>query len=134
MPVVVVEGELDAILLGQELAGLARVVTTGSASSRPATQDELRMLRCPACFVALDADKAGDRAAAEWPLLAARVRPPEGKDWTEAHLAGIDLRRWWVEQHFPAAFDAEERAAILEFDGGLDREEAESRAGCVLPF
>ena len=34
-PLVIVEGEFDALLLGQELAELAAVVTLGSASGRP---------------------------------------------------------------------------------------------------
>ena len=34
-PLVIVEGEFDALLLGQELRDLAAVVTLGSASSRP---------------------------------------------------------------------------------------------------
>lgn len=134
LPVVVVEGELDAVLLGQELAGLANVLTLGSSSSRPDGPVLASLAACHRWFVALDADKSGDRASADWEPRAIRVRPPAGKDWTEARLLGIDLRRWWVEQHFPAAFDAEERASILEFDGSLSREEAEEQAGCVVPF
>lgn len=128
MPLVACEGEFDALLLGQELAGLACVVTLGSASSRPEGSTWLALLRCPRWFVAHDADDAGDRAAAEWPARAVRVRPPAG-DWTEAHQAGIDLRRWWIEEAMPEAFDRQERAAILEFDGGLTREAAEHAAG-----
>src|SRR5262249_50095899 len=82
-PLVIVEGEFDALLLGQELADLA-VVTLGSSSSRPEGSTLLAMLRCPRWFVALDADRAGDDAAAEWPARAVRVRPPEPcKDWGE---------------------------------------------------
>jgi hypothetical protein len=128
-PLIAVEGEFDALLLGQELGELASVVTTGSTSSRPAGAVFAAALRCPRWFAAHDADDSGDRAAAEWPARAVRVRPPAGKDWTEAHRAGVDLGRWWVEGHLPEAFDREERAAILEFDGGLTREEAERAAG-----
>lgn len=132
MPLVVTEGEFDALLLGQELEGLASVITTGSASSRPEGSTYGAMLRCPRWYAAHDADEAGDRAAAEWPARAVRVRPPAGKDWTESDQAGIDLRRWWVEEHFPAVFDAEERAAIHEYDAGMTREAAERAAG-LLP-
>ena len=38
--------------------------------------------------------------------------PAPFKDWTEAHQAGIDLRRWWIENEFTDVFDREERAAI----------------------
>jgi len=92
-PLVVVEGEFDALLVGQEPADLAAVVTLGSASARPEGPTFLAMLPSPTWFVATDADEAGDKAASGWPARARRVRPPRGKDWTDAHLAGIKLRR-----------------------------------------
>jgi hypothetical protein len=96
-PLVIVEGEFDALLLGQALGELAAVMTLGSASSRPKGAIYLAMLRCPRWYVATDADPAGDKAASGWPEHAIRVRPPSGKDWTDAHKAGIDLRRWWID-------------------------------------
>ena len=55
------------------------------------------MLCAPVRFITLDADEAGDKAAAEWPARATRVRPPEGvKDWIAAAQAGIDLHCWWL--------------------------------------
>jgi hypothetical protein len=96
-PLIIGEGELDALLLGQELRDLAAVVTLGPSSNRPDAGVIGRMLCAPVRFIALDADKAGDKAAAEWPARATRVRPPEPfKDWTEAAQAGIDLRCWWL--------------------------------------
>ncbi len=127
---IVTEGEFDALLLGQELGELAAVVTLGSASTQPEGSTRLAMLRCPRWYVAHDADVAGDKAAAEWPARAIRVKPLDPhKDWTDAHQAGIDLRRWWVEEWLPEAFDREERAAILEFDAGMSRADAERLAG-----
>jgi DNA primase len=129
-PLVIVEGEFDALLLGQVLADLAAVITLGSASSRPERSTYLAMMRAPLWYVAHDADEAGDKAASGWPARAHRVRPPAPhKDWTDAHLAGIDLRRWWTENEFAEVFDREERAAIMEFDGGLTRVDAERLAG-----
>jgi hypothetical protein len=172
-PLVIAEGELDSLLLAQELEGLAAVVTLGSASSRPAGATFLAMLRCPAWFIALDADGAGDRAAAEWPARADRVRPPApDNDWTEAHQSGVALRRWWTDRlrgtEVPERstwdelaarrwgpgrtdtapgivtdrpvrpafrpdsaddYDRQERAAIMEHDGGLTWEAAERAAG-----
>jgi DNA primase len=113
-PLAIVEGEFDALLLGQELADLAAVVTLGSASSRPEGSTYLAMLAAPTWYLAHDADDAGDKAASGWPSRAIRVRPPRGKDWTEAHLAAIDLRRWWIENEFTDVFDREERLAIQE--------------------
>jgi hypothetical protein len=133
MPLVIAEGEFDAMLLGQELADLASVITTGS-SSTPIDPSMLpALLRCPRWYAAHDADDAGDRAAAEWPARAVRVRPPieppAGKDWSDAWKAGIEPRRWWVEEVLTDGFDREERAAIAEYCGGLPRGEAERLAG-----
>jgi hypothetical protein len=127
-PLIVVEGEFDALLLAQELADLACVITTGSASNRLDPSTLAALLRCPRWYAAHDADEAGDRSAAEWPARAVRVRPPAGKDWTDAMQAGVDLRRWWIEEALADAFDREERAAIMEHGGGLTREAAECSA------
>jgi hypothetical protein len=117
-PLSITEGELDDLLLAQELGDLASVITLGSASIRPEGSTYLAMLRCPVWYLALDGDPAGDKAAGEWPARARRVRPPAGKDWTEAAQAGIDLRRWWIEEVFADRSEREERAAIREFDEG----------------
>jgi CHC2 zinc finger len=98
-PLVIVEGEFDALLLGQELAELAVVVTLGSASARPEGPTFMAMLPAPVWYIAADADQAGDRFASGWPARALRVRPPGAcKDWTEAHQAGVNLRRWWTDR------------------------------------
>ena len=95
-PLVVVEGEFDALLLGQELDGLASVVTLGSASARPDLRAFGVMQSAPRWFIATDADAAGDKAADAWPSRARRVRPPEPfKDWCEAKAGGAALARWW---------------------------------------
>jgi hypothetical protein len=98
-PLVIVEGEFDALLLGQTLGDLAGAVTLGSTSSKPDTAILMRLLAAAPWYIATDADGAGDRSASEWPERAIRVRPPAPcKDWTEAHVAGIDLRRWWNDR------------------------------------
>jgi hypothetical protein len=96
-PLIIVEGEFDALLLGQELRGLAVVVTLGSASSRPDPDILLELMPAAPWFLALDGDEAGDKAATDWPAAARRVLPPEPfKDWTEAAQAGVNLRCWWL--------------------------------------
>jgi hypothetical protein len=46
----------------------------------------------------MDADEAGERAAAAWPARVRRVRPPEGTgDWCEAHAR--DLLALWRVWH-----------------------------------
>ena len=98
-PLIVVEGELDALLLGQELTGLATVLTLGSASGRPDITLLSKFLGLSPWFVATDADSAGERAADHWPARARRVRPPSPfKDWTEAAQGGVILRRWWTDR------------------------------------
>ncbi len=99
-PLVVTEGELDALFLGQEVAGLACVITLGSASNKLTARLLTACLVCPSWFLATDNDPAGDRAAADWPARAVRGRPPSHhKDWTEARQAPhpINLRRWWSD-------------------------------------
>ncbi|MFI5455496.1 MAG: hypothetical protein ACHRXM_08595 [Isosphaerales bacterium] len=86
-------------LLAQALGDLAAVVTLGSASARPEAAILGRMLAAAPWYVATDADEAGDRFASEWPARAIRVRPPDPfKDWTEAAVDGINLRRWWTDR------------------------------------
>lgn len=97
-PLIVAEGEFDALCLGACLGELAGVVTLGSASARPNPRSLLPMLVSPQWFIATDADAAGDRAAESWRHLAERVRPPGPyKDWTEVLGGGINLARWWGE-------------------------------------
>jgi DNA primase len=139
-PLVLVEGEFDALLLGQELDPHAAVVTLGSASNRLDPSLSNRILSCPRWYLATDRDTAGHQAAARWPARAKRVLPPEPhKDWTEAFQAGVDLRRFWLRElgvdqrsravTSPIEFAREERAAIMEYDGGLTRRAAERAAG-----
>ncbi len=95
-PLVIVEGEFDALLLAQEIGHLAAVVTLGSASARPEPSILARMLAAAPWLVATDADEAGDKSAGGWPASSRRVRPPGSfKDWTEAKAGGVDLARWW---------------------------------------
>ena len=95
-PLVVVEGEFDALCLGEALGDLAAVVTLGSASARPEPAALGVMLAAPRWFIATDADPAGDKAADGWPARpGASGRPGPFKDWTEATAGGVDLARWW---------------------------------------
>jgi hypothetical protein len=107
MPLIIVEGELDCLLMAQELGELAAVVTLGSASARPEGDILRLMLAAPTWFIATDADEAGDKAASGWPARAQRVRPPvvimpgtgrDTKDWGDHHSNGLNLRRWWSDR------------------------------------
>jgi len=95
-PLIVTEGEFDALTLGEALGDLAAVVTLGSASARPDSRSYRVMVAAPRWFVSTDGDEAGEKAAEGWPARARRVRPPGSfKDWTEAKAGGVNLARWW---------------------------------------
>ncbi|WP_165246170.1 CHC2 zinc finger domain-containing protein [Paludisphaera soli] len=108
-PLIVVEGEFDAILMGQQLHDAASVVTLGSASSRPDPSILEAMLAAPRWFIATDADDAGDGAATGWPSRAVRVRPPEGcNDWGDVHASGFGRIRYLWGRHLPLSVAWEE--------------------------
>ncbi len=100
-PLVIVEGELDALLLVQE-TDCVNLAALGSAGRKPQDlkrhKDFLELfVRAPAVFVALDNDEAGRKATEWWLETWKHTQPlylPKGfKDPTEAFLAGIDLKQ-----------------------------------------
>ena len=150
-PLVIVEGDFDALLLGQELAGVASVVTLGSASVRHGPETHLPMLGAPRWYIATDNDPAGEKSADSWPARARRARPPDPykdwtearqagvqnnhgplglsfayKDWTEARQAGVNLARWWRDIlagiDDPPLYTWEELAALRWGGAGADEE------------
>jgi hypothetical protein len=97
-PVIITEGELDALCLASLLGDAAAVVTLGSAAIKPTPATLAHLLVAPHWYAAMDADEAGERAAAAWPARVRRVRPPEGTgDWCEAHAR--DLLSLWRVWH-----------------------------------
>jgi DNA primase len=95
--VVVTEGEFDAMLLHQEAGDLAGVVTLGSAAARLPDTWVPYLLGVRRLLVAYDTDTAGAKGAAMWAAVASRGQrwpPLAGKDVTDFHLAGGDLRAW----------------------------------------
>ena len=76
-PLVIAEGEFDALILGQALGDRAAAVTLGSASGRPEPNILRVLLGAAPWYVATDSDPAGDEAAAAWPRSPRRVRPPD---------------------------------------------------------
>lgn len=101
-PVVIVEGEFDALLANQELMGLLPVFTAGGASCRPELLKEPHKLaRFSRLLLATDDDEAGRECRAAWqafsPRRAVPVELPGGKDLSAAHAAGRDLRQWLLD-------------------------------------
>lgn len=107
-PVLMVEGEFDAILAQQDAGDALAVVTLGPASNRLSAHWRAALMKAPVIYLALDNDKAGQGAAAALveALAGADVRPlhyPDGvKDYTDYRQAGGTLgallapaRAWW---------------------------------------
>lgn len=100
-PVVIVEGEFDAMIANQELLGLLPVFTAGGASCRPELlREPHKLTRFSRLLIATDDDAAGHKCRDAWLDFSRRAVPvdlPGGKDLSEAHAAGHDLRKWLFE-------------------------------------
>lgn len=102
---VVVESELDAMLLHQEVGDLVGVLAQGNASARPdqATHDLLQAI--PLVLLAFDNDEAGNKAVARWlkwyNYSTVVGIPGSHKDPCDAFLAGENLRGW-IQAALPA--------------------------------
>jgi hypothetical protein len=136
MPLAIVEGEFEALLLNQELAGLASAITLGGAGDWPTPSVLGAMLKASPWYAAGDADEAGEKAAEGWLARSGRsrrVRPPgASKDWTAAKQGGVGLRRYWSEvlagNDPPPLHTWEELAALRWGPGVRDLE-----PGLVVP-
>jgi CHC2 zinc finger len=112
-PLALVEGEFDAILLNQELAGLCPAITLGSAKIRPSASILMAMLGASPWFVAGDLDRTGESSADDWLARSGRcrrIRPPAGKDWCDTFKADVNIRAWWIaatEERAPYASSAQ---------------------------
>jgi DNA primase len=94
---VITEGEFDAMLLHQEAGDLVGVITLGSASPRHFETWLPWLLRVERLLVAYDNDAEGREGLEFWletTKRAREMRVPEGKDVTDFHQAGGDLRAW----------------------------------------
>lgn len=101
-PVLIVEGEFDALVAEQELAGLLPVATLGGAQCKPEdTLDAINLGKFTKLLIAADADKAGQDCRDMWldfsPRRATSIDLPGGKDLSDALAAGADLRAWIME-------------------------------------
>jgi DNA primase len=96
-PLLLCEGERDALLAIQELSDLVDVATLGGAGRRCLGHWLLWLLPYRRILAAYDADGAGRQGAAHLESLSGRVqgiRVPHGKDLTGFHAEGGDLRAW----------------------------------------
>ncbi|EKD33695.1 MAG: P4 alpha zinc-binding protein, partial [uncultured bacterium] len=96
---VMVESELDAILLAQEIKREVFIVALGSCAVKPDEALLNNLLSCPVVLVVLDTDEAGAKASQWWlekvPSTYRTLTPTTfGKDITAAFLNGLDLNKW----------------------------------------
>ena len=99
VPAIIVESDLDAILLHQELNSSYAIASLGSCSMKPSGRLAEQLQGLPYLILALDADAAGRKGKQYWlenfensvwfPMHAVY-----GKDPTEAFLNGLDLNLW----------------------------------------
>jgi hypothetical protein len=107
--VILAEGEINALALRQELAGVAAVVSVGDAGNRPGAQALDILARVPRPWAVYDPDAAGKHGAevlgAMWPRVTNLSRPPGTSgnkfDLNDALLAGVDLAAWVIPQIGP---------------------------------
>lgn len=97
-PMLICEGELDALLAWQLVGHLANVLTIGGAQQTPTAEARAALDACPWWLIATDHDAAGDRAAEGFarlaPLKVRRLSLPSGTDIGDYHQGGGDVRSW----------------------------------------
>lgn len=128
-PLLITEGELDALAAQEALAGLCVVKTIGSSTSGPESLDgseKVELMGFTRLLIAADDDDPGQKCRAMWSGYSRRAVPltlPEGfKDLNEAHAAGADLRGWYmseldrlqIDPGFEPGVDVPEREGSIE--------------------
>lgn len=95
---IVVESELDAMLLHQEVGNHIGVIALGSVMIKPDGPMLDLLIKAKRILVSLDSDDAGANISWKWWLVnfSNAVRWPciRGKDPAEAYLNGLDLGAW----------------------------------------
>jgi hypothetical protein len=96
-PLLLCEGERDAMLAHQELASLVDVATFGGAGKRSSGRWLVYLLPYQLILAAYDADQAGVMGAKRLAKQSRRVIPvrvPHSDDLTHFHQQGGDLQAW----------------------------------------
>ena len=101
LPLIITEGEFDALTAWQAGWGIASAVAIGSAShARIDRRWYGKLLVAPRILACMDSDQAGAGAATQLMAISGAVRSvqvPVGKDMNEFYLrAGEDVVREWV--------------------------------------
>jgi hypothetical protein len=136
-PVVMVEGEFDAMMIHQHAADLVHPLATGSTTGARLQRWHYLLRATDRVFLAFDDDIAGDDAATAWHTLlpdnAERLRP-EAHDPADM---GTAIRGWLLQALHgwdpDQRYIFEERAAIHQHDAGMPRHTAEKASeGCMV--
>ncbi|MHB0858825.1 MAG: primase-helicase zinc-binding domain-containing protein [Anaerolineae bacterium] len=102
---ILVEGEFNALILRQALAGIAGVASLGDAGNRPGHATLPTLVRVKRWWSLHDMDVAGARGQAALSEVSNRVQPLgwpfTTMDINDAYLAGHDLAAWAVSQIGP---------------------------------
>lgn len=96
-PVVLVEGEIDALTVTQFAGDLVAAVATGSTSGARHARWIVKLELAPGIMVTFDRDEAGEKAAQYWTDLlpkAIRWKSPYGDVNSYAQSEGADVRHW----------------------------------------
>jgi hypothetical protein len=95
-PIVLVEGEFDALAVRQKAADLVHAVATGSTGGARRERWRTLLASAPAVLVAFDAEEPGEDAARTWlHALPNGLRwPPHAHDTADMLEEGQDLRMW----------------------------------------
>ena len=102
-PVLLCEGEFDALLARQEADDLVQAVTLGSAGDKPRPAVLTHLALCRVVLVAFDGDESGNSGFRQLRRAlprAKRIRPPEGKDLTDLHRS-LGLGKWLEDGVLP---------------------------------
>jgi DNA primase len=95
--VILVEAELDAMLIAQEVGALCCCIALGGAQKRPDEALRQWLLQKQLIIFALDFDEAGKKEYAHWNSTYPNLWAwpvPEGKSPADAWKLGVNLNEW----------------------------------------
>ena len=98
IPLVLAEGEWDALIGWQEFGWIANVATVGGTKGEPKFAALDAFACCSDWLLALHNDDAGNEAVPRWEKRArgkaVRLLLPPGEDLNDMHLGGTDVLTW----------------------------------------